>query len=209
MSNLRRCLPILAVLAAGALRAQTPDATPAGTPPPPAKPSRAELETELAMYSPLESPWSDLKANHASETHLFNLMRAEVRLWALPGQLTAQDGAARENVEEISRIIHAQILGGAAEALPLLQKTPNKPFALLLVHQLEAYPYEWQEEGSDELLPDLRKLIDPPAGSPAPRPVVRRRRRRSSSNGDDGERFVPTAPAVPKSAVPGGSPGRP
>ena len=207
MSILRRCLPILAVLAAGALRAQTPDATPAGTPPS-AKPSRVELETELAMYSPLESPWSDLKANHASETHLFNLMRAEVRLWALPGQLAAQDAAARENAEEISRIIHAQILGGVAEALPLLQKTPNRPFALLLVHQLEAYPYEWREEGSDELLPDLRKMIDPPTGSPTPRPVVRRRRRRSS-NGDDSERFVPTAPAVPKSAVSGGTPGRP
>ncbi len=207
MSIRRRCLPILAVLAAGALHAQTPDATPAGTPPPPAQPSRATLETELAMYSPLESPWADLKANHASETHLFNLMRAEVRLWALPGQIAAQDGAARENAEEISRIIHAQILAEAAEALPLLEKTPNKPFALLLVHQLEAYPYEWQEEGSEELLPGLRKLIDPSTDKPAPRTVVRRRRRRSNS--DDGERFVPTAPAVPKSALPNGTPGRP
>ena len=101
------------------------------------------------------------------ETHLFNLMRAEVRLWALQGQLAAQDAAARENAEEISRIIHAQILGKAAEALPILQRTPNQPFTLLLVHQLEAYPYEWQEEGSEELLPGLRKLADPATGKPA------------------------------------------
>ncbi len=181
MSRHRCYLPILAALAAGALHAQTPDA-----PPPSDKPKYAALESEQAMYSPLESSWADLKTNHTLETHLFNLLRAEVRLWTLQNQLAAQpDSPARENADEIARIIHAQILGEAAEALPLLQRNANRPFALLLVHQLEAYPYEWREEGSEELLPNLHKLADPPAGKPTPDPGEHRRRRRHASN-DDG-----------------------
>ena len=152
--------------AAGSAHAQeTLPATPTPTPGPFAKPRYAALENELALYSPAESPWAEIKANHAVEARLFGLMRAEVRLWDLQSQLAAQpDNPAHESAIEISRIVHEQILAEAAEALPLLQKTPNKAFARLLVHQLEAYPYEWQEEGSEELLPGLRKLVDPAQG---------------------------------------------
>ena len=122
------------------------------------------------MYSPLESPWADGRANHAAELRLFNLLRAEVRLWTLQDGLTAQNNPAQTDAGEITRIVHEQVLTGAADVLPLLHKTPNKAFALLLVHQLEAYPYEWQEEGSERLLPNLHKLVDPPAdGAPTPR----------------------------------------
>ena len=158
-----------------------PDATPAAdaTPGPFApKPRYAALENELALYSPFESPWAEIKANRTAEMHLFGLMRAEVRLWGLQAQLAAPEGnPARESADEISRIVHEQILAAAAEALPLLQKTPNKAFAQLLVHHLEAYPYEWKEEGSEELLPNLHKLIDPPTGKPAPEENGGRRRR--------------------------------
>ena len=107
-------------------------------------------------------------------------MRAEVRLWDLQSQLAAQEGnPAHDSAVEISRIVHEQILAEAAEALPILQKTPNLPFARLLVHQLEAYPYEWPQEGSEELLPGLHKLVDPPAGKPSAVGNVRRRHRRA------------------------------
>lgn len=153
----------LLLLAAGAVRAQdVPTPSPSPTP---GRPKRAALENELAMYSPFDSPWAEIKADHALESHLFNLMRAEVRLWALQDDLAAQNNPAQADAAEITRIVHEQVLAEAADALPFLQKTPNKAFALLLAHQLEAYPYEWQEEGSEGLLPSLHKLVDP-----APRP---------------------------------------
>ncbi len=131
------------------------------------------------MYSPFDSPWADSKANHATELRLFNLMRAEVRLWTLQDGLAAQSNSAQADAGEIARIVHEQVLAGAADVLPILQKTPNKTFALLLVHQLEAYPYEWQEEGSEQLLPSLHKLVDPPSRTnPAPEGVRRKRRHR-------------------------------
>ncbi len=172
-------------LAAGEMRAQetlAPAPTPTPTAGPFAKPRYAALENELALYSPFESPWAEIKVNHAFETHLFGLMRAEVRLWDLQSQLAAPEGnPARESAAEISRIVHEQILAEVVEALPMLQKTPNKAFAQLLVHQLEAYPYEWREEGSEELLPSLRKLADPTSGKlDSPGNGGGRRRRRGN-----------------------------
>ena len=145
------------------------------------------------MYSPFESPWAEIKVNHAFESHLFNLLRAETRVWTLQDQLAGQDTPARETAEEISHILHAQVLSEATEALPLLQKTPNKAFAALLVHQLEAYPYEWKEEGSEELLPSLHKLIDPPAGKPVPEEGGGHRRRRRNNT----QTPAPAASAAP------------
>ena len=156
----------------------------------------AALSNALALYSPFESPWADLRVNHAFESHLFSLMRAEVRLWDLQDALAAQDGPAREEATEIGRIVHEQILVQAAEALPLLQKTPNKPFALLLVRQLEAYPYEWKEEGAETLLPGLHKLTDPPSGNP-PAENGRRRRRPRAANPPPGETPAATPAARP------------
>ena len=164
-------------LAAGALHAQTPAAAPAGSPP--GKPKAAALADELAMYSPFESPWAENKVNHTLEGHLFNLMRVEVRMWALQEQ-AAKGSPTRADLDELSRIIHAQILSEAAEALAILQKTPNRPLASLLTHQLEAYPYEWQEEGSADLLPSLRKLTEQPAAKPTPAATTRRRVHRAA-----------------------------
>ena len=188
----RRVLPVAAlgvwiIAAASMSRAQTPESAPvpSAAPTTPNHPKYAALQNELALYSPLDSPWAELKPNHAFESHLFNLLRAEARLWALQDGLAGQgDGSAGEEAAEISRIIHAQVLSKAAEALPLLQKTPNRPFAALLVHQLEAYPYEWKEDGPEELLPNLHRLIDPSSGKSAPVEGVRRKRKRG--NDDNG-----------------------
>jgi hypothetical protein len=135
----------------------------------------AAQSNALALYSPFESPWAEIRVNRAVESRLFALMRAEVRLWDLQETLAAQDGPARDEAAEVARIVHEQVLAGAAEALPLLQKTPNKPFAQLLVRQLEACPSEWQQEGSEELLPALHKLVDPPADKPTSAPRRSRR----------------------------------
>ena len=98
--NRRRILPagvlFAGMLAATGLRAQTPDASPT----PSIQPKYAALQNELALYSPLESPWADLKINHAVESHLFNLMRAEARLWALQDRLAAQGGPTGEEAAE-------------------------------------------------------------------------------------------------------------
>ena len=194
---LRRVLSLVAAaaLAAPAARGQEPAASPArraiGT-------GRfAALANELALYSPFESPWADIRVNHTSEAHLFGLMRAEVRLWDLQDTLTAQNSPAREDAAEVARIVHEQILAEAAGALPLLQKTPNKAFAQLLVHQLEAYPYEWKEEGSAELLPNLRKLTAPNAGKPPTAAANNgRRRRRPAVPAPAATPDIPVAPAV-------------
>ncbi len=176
MRRLRRFLWVVAAAAfVGAVCAQEPAASPAPT----GRGRFAALSNELALYSPLGSPWADIRVNHAFESHLFSLMRAEVRLWDLQDALATQEGPARD-AAEIGRIVHGQVLAEAAEALPLLQKTSNRAFAQLLVHQLEAYPYEWKEEGSEELLPGLHKLTDPPAGKPAAEGNARRHRRRAS-----------------------------
>ncbi len=192
---MRRVLPLVAIAAAfavAAVRGQEP------TPPP--TPARAigtgrfaALSNELALYSPFESPWADIRVNHALESRLFGLMRAEVRLWDLQDALAAQNSSTREDATEIARIVHEQVLAGIAEALPLLQKTPNKPFAQLLVHQLEAYPYEWKEEGSDALLPGLRKLTAPNAGKPAEGSGRRHRRRTSAPTTNGTPTASPTA----------------
>ena len=196
LTSIRRSgLVLVVVLATGMSRAQdapeasptasaTPEAPAASPSPTPGRSKRATLENELAMYSPFESPWAEIKANHALESHLFNLMRAEVRLWGLQDQLAAQNSPSHDDASEVSRIVHEQILNEAAEALPILQKTPNKAFAQLLVHQLEAYPYEWQEEGSEGLLPSLHKLVDPPADKPTPAEGGRRHRRRGGIQTD-------------------------
>ena len=168
---MRRAFLLLVAAAAfiGGARGQELAASPSPT----GRGRFAALSNELALYSPLESPWADLRVNHAFESHLFSLMRAEVRLWDLQDALAAQEGPVHDDATEIGRIVHEQVLAGAAEALPLLQKTPNPAFARLLVHQLEAYPYEWKEDGSEGLLPNLHKLADPPSGNPPP---VRRQR---------------------------------
>ena len=196
---MRRVLSIVAAvvaLTAATARGQDEPAASPSSAAAPVRGRRAALANELALYSPFESPWAEVRGNHAFESRLFSLLRAEARLWDLQDALAAQDGPAREEAADIARILHAQVLAETAEALPLLQKTPNKAFALLLVHQLEAYPSEWKEEGSEELLPSLHKLIDPPAGKPAAENNGRRRRKRATvpATGD--------APAASPSASP-------
>jgi hypothetical protein len=126
-------------------------------------------EIELDRYSPSESPWKDDKNNSAFERHLVSLMRIEVRLWGLQeylrtgarglGEQAEIDGDAADAAGHATQIIHSEILDAADKALTMLRGSPNRPLTQLLIHHLESYPYNWAKEGSEDLLPNLRKLL--------------------------------------------------
>ena len=133
-------------------------------------------EIELDGYSPSESPWKGNKNNSAFERHLVSLMRVEVRLWGLQEYLRAQGRALGEKAEidadaadaagDATQIIHSEILEAADKALAMLGRSPNRPLAQLLIHHLESYPYNWAREGSEHLLPNLRKVAATPTDKP-------------------------------------------
>ena len=123
-------------------------------------------EIELDRYSPSESPWKDNKNNSAFERHFVSLMRIEVRLWGLQEYLRTQGRGLGEKAEiaadaagDATQIIHSEILDAADKALTMLRRSPNRPLTQLLIHHLETYPYDWSQEGSEDLLPNLRKLV--------------------------------------------------
>lgn len=126
-------------------------------------------EIKLDGYSPSESPWKDNKNNSAFERHLVSLMRIEVRLWGLQEYLRTQARGLGEKAEiagdaadaagDATQIIHSEILDAADRALTMLRRSANRPLTQLLIHHLESYPYNWSQEGSEDLLPNLRKLL--------------------------------------------------
>lgn len=128
-----------------------------------------QLEMELEAYSPAESPWGSDKIKSGAEWHLLELMRVEVRLWGLKDHLAAKGDDAHYAADQASQTIHSEVLNAADTALRLMRNKANQPFAKLLVHHLEAYPYDWSEEGWENLLPNLRKLILVPRATPHPK----------------------------------------
>ena len=129
-------------------------------------------EIALDGYSLSESPWKDNKDNSAFERHLVSLMRIEVRLWGLQeylrtgarglGEKAEIDGDAADAAGDAVQIIHSEILDAADKALTLLRASPNRPLSQLLIRHLESYPYNWAKEGSEHLIPNLRKLVATP-----------------------------------------------
>ena len=130
------------------------------------------MEFELDRYSPFESPWKDNKNNSAFERHLFSLMRIEGRLRGLQDYLRTQGRGLGEKAEiaadaadaadaagDATQIIHSEILDATDKALTMLRGSPNRPLIQLLIHHLETCPYDWSQEGSEDLLPNLRKLV--------------------------------------------------
>jgi len=136
-------------------------------------------EFELDAYSPSESPWKDNKKNSAFERHLVKLMRVEVRLWGLQEYLRTQAPGLGEKAEiagdaadvagHATQIIHSDILDAADKALAMLRRSPNGALTQLLLHRLESYPYDWAEEGWEDLISNLRKLVAPPTDKPGQR----------------------------------------
>ena len=96
-------------------------------------------------------------------------MRIEVRLWGLQEYLRTQGQGLGEKAEiaadaadaagDATQIIHSEILDATDKALTMLRGSPNRPLIQLLIHHLETCPYDWSQEGSEDLLPNLRKLV--------------------------------------------------
>jgi hypothetical protein len=53
------------------------------------------------------------------------------------------------------------------ETLALLQQKQNLAFTKLLVGHLENYPFDWSQEGSEHLIPDLKTLLEDKSGTKA------------------------------------------
>ena len=50
-------------------------------------------------------------------------------------------------------------LSAPSKAVPILKKHPNEPLVKLLITNLETFPNDWVEEGWEDLLPNLKKLL--------------------------------------------------
>ena len=133
------------------------------------KPYRSKFEAheiELSGYSTSESPWKDNKGNSAFEWHLVSVMQVEAYLWGLQAYLPSQEEEAAGAADRASQLMHIEMLSDAEKALNMLRRNPNRPLTELLIHHLESYPYDWVEEGWEDLIPNLRRLIATPSGKP-------------------------------------------
>ena len=118
-----------------------------------------QLEQQMDDYSPVHSTWSGT-VNMDREQTLVRLMQAEVYSWQLQNNLEKRNDEEDWSIASaISSILHEQVLIAASNAIPVLRKHPNQRLAKLLMTHLEAYPYIWTEEGYEDLLPNLRKLL--------------------------------------------------
>ena len=128
-----------------------------------------QLEQQINDYYHVDSPWSVRCGETARaapcadaqlEGTLRNLMAAEVLSWQLCDNLKQRKD--EENYSTASAIgshLHEEVLDLASKAASALRKHPNQRLLKLLVTHLETYPYSWTEEGYEDLLPDLKKLL--------------------------------------------------
>ena len=94
------------------------------------------------------------------ETTLLHLMEAEVGSWQLCYNLQQRnDEENHATASGIERILHEEFLSTASKAVPILKKHPNEPLVKLLITNLETFPNDWVEEGWEDLLPNLKKLL--------------------------------------------------
>ena len=124
-----------------------------------------QLEQQIDHYN-VDSPWSVRCTEKAPatchlvelETTLLHLMGAEVRSWQLCDSLRQRnDEENRATASSIKTILHEELLSAASSARSALKKHPNEPLLKLLITHLETYPYDWAQEGYEDLLPDFRK----------------------------------------------------
>lgn len=125
-----------------------------------------QLEQQIDHYN-VDSPWSVRCTEKAPatcnlvelETTLLHLMGAEVRSWQLCDSLRQRnDEENRATASSMETILHEEVLSAASRARSALKKHANEPLLKVLITHLETYPYDWAQEGYEDLLPDLRKL---------------------------------------------------
>ena len=112
---------------------------------------------QVEDYYLVDSPWSGADAE--LEGTLFRLMIAEVCSWQLHDNLEDRNDGNFAIASSISTRLHEEVLATAGRALPRFRAHANPRLLKLLIAHLEAYPYSWSEEGSEDLLPNLKKLM--------------------------------------------------
>ena len=118
-----------------------------------------QLEQQIDDYWHVHSTWGGT-VNMDREQTLVRLMRAEVYSWQLQNNLEKRNDEEDWSIASaISSRLHELVLIAASNAIPVLRKHPNQRLAKLLMTHLEAYPYIWAEEGYEDLLPNLTKLL--------------------------------------------------
>ena len=117
-----------------------------------------QLKHQIDNYYTVDTPWK--RADDIElEATLFHLMSAEVRIWQLEDNL--RDRNDDQNAAEASSagtMLHEEILETASKAVSRLRAHPNPRLLHLLIAHLQTYPYGWSQEGSEDLLPNLKKL---------------------------------------------------
>jgi hypothetical protein len=128
-----------------------------------------QLEQQINDYYNVDSPWSvrcgetaraAFCADAQLEGTLRNLMAAEVLSWQLCENLKQRKD--EENYSTASAIgshLHEEVLDLASKGASALRKHPNQRLLKLLITHLETYPYSCSEEGYEDLLPNLKKLL--------------------------------------------------
>jgi hypothetical protein len=87
-------------------------------------------------------------------------MAAEVLSWQLQYNLKQRnDEENYSNASSIGTHLHEEVLDLASKAASALRKHPNQRLLKLLITHLETYSNVWVEEGWEDLLPNLKKLL--------------------------------------------------
>jgi hypothetical protein len=115
-----------------------------------------QLKHQIADYYAVESPWKG--ADVELEGTLLHLMGAEVGIWKLRDNLKDRNDDNYSEASNIGMPLHEEILATASIAVSRLRARPNPRLLKLLIAHLEAYPYDWSQEGYEDLLPNLKKL---------------------------------------------------
>ena len=128
-----------------------------------------QLGQQINDYYNVDSSWSVRCRKSASaaacadvqlEATLLHLMGAEVYSWQLRDNLKQRNDEANYTIaSSIGTILHEEFLSTAPDAVSALRKHPNERLLKLLIAHLETYPNDWAQEGSEDLLPDLKKLL--------------------------------------------------
>src|SRR6476620_7025905 len=118
-----------------------------------------QLEQQINDYWHVDSTWGGT-VNMDREQTLVKLMGAEVLSWQLQNNLKKRNDEQDYSIaSSIGARLHEEVLSAASDAIPVLRKHPNQRFVKLLITHLETYPYSWTEEGYEDLLPNLTKLL--------------------------------------------------
>lgn len=118
-----------------------------------------QLEQQINDYWHVDSTWGGT-VNMDREQTLVKLMGAEVLSWQLQNNLKKRNDEEDYSIaSSIGARLHAEILSAASNSIPILKKHPNQRLVKILITHLETYPYSWTEEGYEDLLPNLRKLL--------------------------------------------------